>query len=117
MRTSSLTPAVADVLAQLWPTSTTTQEIGARFGVTGSCVTRWARHLGLPPKYQPRRDRVARELEARRRRREREQWEQAERLTITVEIPEEPPVCFVCGARSSDWDGHPACRGRGRKAA
>jgi hypothetical protein len=115
-RPSRLTPDVALKLSDLWLTDNTRAELGRMFGVGEARITRWARHLGLPPKVKPRRQQTQRVLDAARARRARDQAEQAELLTITVEPRDDLPVCWVCGGASKNWDGHDQCRGR-RNAA
>jgi hypothetical protein len=92
-------------------------------------VSHAAKRLGLPSLYDLRykegkRDTsAATEANRERERLKKAGWRKKLRAGRVrgEEIPDlEPidrPVCMVCHGRSATWDGHPQCRGVGRRAA
>ena len=105
-------------LARLWRQGMPGIAIAAAMGYSSTqAVSHAVRRLGLAPR-SPNRDirpafmermgRIAAEQEA--------LDERAKRLHIPPRR-EELPTCFVCHGRSQSWDGHPQCRGRGRRVA
>lgn len=114
-------------LREMWGMMTC-KAIAKKLGYSNeSNVSHRAKHLGLPslksPEYREgKRDILAaqkanRERQALHRKKLRAGRVRGDEAEMEKVEPIDRPVCMVCHGRSATWDGHPQCRGVGRRAA